>query len=90
MGKRKSKETDYLLSTKANGKHLARSIDQVNKSEIKMIKTEDLWGTEESTIFIASKNANHHLSSFARIIARIRARKIFNQTKQAYLTPIML
>ena len=36
-------ETDYLLSTEANRKHLARSIDQVNKGNIKAIKTADLW-----------------------------------------------
>jgi hypothetical protein len=38
--------TDYLLSTEANRKHLARSIDQVNKGETKIIKTEDLWKAE--------------------------------------------
>jgi hypothetical protein len=39
--------------------------------------------SEESKEFIAAKNTTHHLLSFARIIAKIRARKIYNQTKQA-------
>ena len=42
-----STETDYLLSTEANRKHLARSIDQANRGDTKIIKTEDLWKVED-------------------------------------------
>jgi PHD/YefM family antitoxin component YafN of YafNO toxin-antitoxin module len=35
--------TEYLLSTEANRKHIASSIDQLNKGEGTAIKTVDLW-----------------------------------------------
>jgi hypothetical protein len=36
-------ETQYLLSTSANRKHLSRSIAQLDKGKGKAIKTADLW-----------------------------------------------
>jgi len=36
-------ETEHLLSTEANRKHLASSIDNLNKGKGKAIKTADLW-----------------------------------------------
>ena len=36
-------ETQYLLSTEANRKHLSRSIAQLDKGKSKAIKTADLW-----------------------------------------------
>ena len=41
--KAKQSETQYLLSTKANRRHLLESIDQLNKGKGKAIKTADLW-----------------------------------------------
>lgn len=39
----KKDETEYLLSTKANRKHLEESIQQLNEGKSKKIKTADLW-----------------------------------------------
>lgn len=36
-------DTEHLLSTEANRKHLGSSIDQLNKGKGKAIKTADLW-----------------------------------------------
>jgi len=36
-------ETQYLLSSEANRKHLSRSISQLDKGKGKTIKTADLW-----------------------------------------------
>ena len=36
-------ETQYLLSSEANRKHLSRSIYQLDKGKGKSIKTADLW-----------------------------------------------
>ena len=36
-------ETQYLLSSEANRKHLSRSIYQLDKGKGKAIKTADLW-----------------------------------------------
>jgi hypothetical protein len=36
-------ETEYLLSTEANSKHLLQGIDELNKGNKKAIKTSDLW-----------------------------------------------
>jgi hypothetical protein len=36
-------ETQYLLSTEANRKHLSRRIAQLDKGKSKAIKTADLW-----------------------------------------------
>jgi len=40
---KKPTETAYLLSTKANQAHLAKSIDQLKKGESKTIRTTELW-----------------------------------------------
>jgi len=36
-------ETQYLLSSEANRKHLSRSISQLDKGRGKAIKTANLW-----------------------------------------------
>jgi PHD/YefM family antitoxin component YafN of YafNO toxin-antitoxin module len=36
-------ETEYLLSTEANRKHLKKSIAELNEGQGKAIKTADLW-----------------------------------------------
>ena len=36
-------DTQYLLSSEANRKHLSRSISQLDKGKSKTIKTADLW-----------------------------------------------
>jgi len=38
-------DTDYLLSTEANRKHLKESIGQLNKRKGKAINTNDLWNS---------------------------------------------
>jgi hypothetical protein len=36
-------ETQYLLSSEANRKHLSRTVYQLDKGKSKAIKTADLW-----------------------------------------------
>jgi PHD/YefM family antitoxin component YafN of YafNO toxin-antitoxin module len=42
-GKKPKDDTEYLLSTEANRKALAKGISQLNKGQKKAIKTADLW-----------------------------------------------
>jgi PHD/YefM family antitoxin component YafN of YafNO toxin-antitoxin module len=40
---RRHKETDYLLSSKKNAKHIREGIKQLNEGKSKKINLKDLW-----------------------------------------------
>lgn len=40
---RRHKETDYLLSSKANAEHIRESIKQLNEGKFVKIDLKDLW-----------------------------------------------
>ena len=53
------------------------------ENSIQIGKNPNPVSSNEPKGIVVSKSTTHHLPSFARIIARVRARKIFNETKQA-------